>query len=309
MSHCLVTGAAGFIGSHVAEALLADGHTVVGLDCFTDYYPRPVKEQNLAGLRATPGFTFFETDLRADNLAPCLDGVDVVFHQAAMAGLLKSWTHFDAYMTCNIQATQRLLEASRAATVRHFIHASTSSVYGRNVAGDEDQPMQPVSPYGLTKLAAEHLVWNYRDAFSVPVTVLRYYSIYGPRQRPDMGIYLLIDAVLHGTPMTIFGDGEQTRGNTYVSDVVQANRRALAHGPTGAAFNIGGGSLVSWNQTVALVEKIVGKSLNRVPGPTRPGEQRHALADTTRARQSLDWQPQVDIETGLQAQVEWQRGR
>ena len=309
MSHCLVTGAAGFIGSHLAEALLADGHTVVGLDCFTDYYPRPLKEQNLAGLRATPGFTFAEADLRTDHLAPTFDGVDVVFHQAAMAGLLKSWTNFDAYMTCNIQATQRLLEAARAASVRHVVHASTSSVYGRDVSGDEDQPMCPASPYGLTKLAAEHLVWTYRDSFGVPVTVLRYFSIYGPRQRPDMGIYLLIDAVLHGTPMTIFGDGEQTRGNTYVSDVVQANRRALAHGPTGTAFNIGGGSLVSWNETIALVENIVGQPLQRVPGPMRPGEQRHALADTTRARQILDWQPQVDIETGLRAQVEWQRGR
>lgn len=306
MSRCLVTGAAGFIGSHLAEALVAEGHQVIGLDCFTNYYPRSVKEHNLAALRRAPRFTFVEADLRTASLAAYVEGVDVIFHQAAMAGLLKSWTEFDSYMTCNIQATQRLLEAARAAQVGHFIHASTSSVYGREASGDEERSLQPVSPYGLTKLAAEHLVTSYRDSFGVPSTILRYFSIYGPRQRPDMGIYLLIDAVLHDRPMTVFGDGEQTRGNTYVSDVVRASLLAMTCGPTGETFNIGGGSLVSWNQTIALVEDILGKSLNRVPGPTRPGEQRHALADTSKARRILGWEPLVDIETGLCAQVEWQ---
>ena len=307
MSLCLVTGAAGFIGSHLAEALVAQGHRVVGLDCFTDYYPRPLKERNLTALRQTPGFTFVEADLRTAELAPLMDGVETVFHQAAMAGLLKSWTSFDQYMTCNILATQRLLEASRQVGVRHFIHASTSSVYGREATGDETRPLQPASPYGLTKLAAEHLVWNYRDTFGVPVTVLRYFSVYGPRQRPDMGIHILIDAVLHGKPMTIFGDGTDTRGNTYIADAVDANLAALAHGPTGEAFNIGGGSVVSWNRVIELVEGLVGRQLERIPGPTRPGDQRATHADTSKARRVLGWEPAVDIETGLRAQVEWQR--
>lgn len=304
---CLVSGVAGFIGSHLAEALLAQGHTVVGLDCFTDYYSRPIKEANLVGLRQTPGFSFGAVDLRVDSLAPWLDGVDVVLHQAAMPGLLRSWTQFDDYMTCNIQATHRLLEAAHAAHVRHFIHASTSSVYGREASGAEDRPLNPASPYGLTKLAAEHLVWNYRDTFGVPVTVLRYFSVYGPRQRPDMGIYLTIDAILNDRPIKVFGDGEQTRGNTYVADAVAANLLALAHGPTGAALNIGGGSNISWNRTLQLLEQIIGKPAVRVPAPARPGEQRHALADIAKAKRVLGWEPQVDIETGLRAQVEWQR--
>ncbi len=305
---CLVTGAAGFIGSHLAEALLAEGHSVIGVDCFTDYYPRPIKEANLARLRETPSFTFYDADLRSANLAPMVDGVDVIFHEAAMAGLLRSWTEFESYMTCNLLATQRLLEASRGAGVGHFVHASTSSVYGREATGDETHPLNPVSPYGVTKLAAENLVRSYGETFGVPFTMLRYFSVYGPRQRPDMGIYILIDAVLNGKPMTIFGDGEQTRGNTYVSDAVGANLLAVAHGPTGEAFNIGGGSNISWNRTIALVEGIVGRPLQRVPGPPRPGGQRHALADTSKAHTVLGWQPTVDIETGLRAQVEWQRG-
>ncbi|MFN8474265.1 MAG: NAD-dependent epimerase/dehydratase family protein [Anaerolineae bacterium] len=306
--HCLVTGAAGFIGSHLAEALISQGHSVVGVDCFTDYYPRSVKEANLACLRETPSFTFAEADLRSADLAPLLDGVDAVFHQAAMAGLVRSWTEFDSYMTCNLLATQRLLEAAKGASVKHFVHASTSSVYGREATGDETHPLNPVSPYGVTKLAAENLVRSYGEAFSVPFTILRYFSVYGPRQRPDMGIHILIDAVLNGKPMTVFGDGEQTRGNTYISDAVAANLLALAHGPTGEAFNIGGGSNISWNRTIALVEQIVGRPLQRIPGPPRAGGQRHALADTSKAQRVLGWQPAVDIETGLRAQVEWQRG-
>lgn len=307
MSHCLVTGVAGFIGSHLAEMLLIQGHTVLGVDCFTDYYARSIKEQNLAGLRQTPGFSFVEADLRVADLAPLTDGVTVIFHQAAMAGLLKSWTHFESYMTCNILATQRLLDAARLAQVQHFIHASTSSVYGREATGDETRPLTPASPYGLTKLAAEQLVWNYQATFGVPATVLRYFSVYGPRQRPDMGIHILIASILHGKPMTVFGDGEQTRGNTFISDAVAANLRALAHGPTGEAFNIGGGSNISWNATIELVEGIIGRKLERIPGPARPGGQRHALADTSKAWRILGWQPSVDITTGLRAQVEWQR--
>ena len=187
MSRYLVTGAAGFIGSHLCEALLARGHAVAGLDAFIPYYPRPAKELNLAGLRAQPRFAFHEADLRTADLAPFLAGCDAVFHLAAMPGLMKSWTDFQLYETCNISGTQRLLEAARAARIGQFIHISTSSVYGKEATQGEEAPLQPFSPYGITKLAAEQLCRAYAANFGLPFTILRYFSVYGPRQRPDMG--------------------------------------------------------------------------------------------------------------------------
>lgn len=304
---CLVTGAAGFIGSHLCERLVSEGYQVVGIDAFIPYYPRAVKERNLRNLLAHPAFTFVEADLRTADLVPLLDGISVVHHEAAMAGLLRSWTEFDGYMTCNLLATQRLLAASVAAGVRHFVHASTSSVYGREASGDETTPLRPVSPYGVTKLAAENLVQAYGANFGLPYTILRYFSIYGPRQRPDMGYYIFIDALLHNRPITVFGDGEQTRGNTFVADCIEANLLAMAHGPTEDVFNIGGGSQVSANQVIHLLEQIIGRKAHIVHAPVRPGEQRHALADTRKARAVLGWQPKVDIEAGLRAQVAWQQ--
>jgi len=225
--HALVTGAAGFIGSHLCEALIAAGHEVVGVDAFIPYYPREVKEANLAWLRGQPQFVFHELDLRSDDLSAALEGVEVVFHIAAMGGLLLSWTNFDLYLTCNILATQRLLEATRGAgSVRQFVYASTSSIYGSNVTGPETTLQQPVSPYGITKLAGEQLVRTYDVQFGLPSTILRYFSVYGPRQRPDMGYHIFIDSILHGKPITIFGDGNQLRGNTYVADIVRATMLA-----------------------------------------------------------------------------------
>ncbi|MEO8285380.1 MAG: NAD-dependent epimerase/dehydratase family protein [Chloroflexota bacterium] len=305
----LVTGAAGFIGSHLSEALLAEGHSVVGLDAFIPYYPRSVKEANLAWLSEQPNFTFYELDLRSDDLSAALDGVDVVFHIAAMGGLLLSWTNFDLYMTCNIQATQRLLEASRLASgVKQFIYASTSSVYGSNVTGPETTMPQPVSPYGITKLAAEQLVRTYDLQFGLPSTTLRYFSVYGPRQRPDMGYYIFIDSILHSRPITIFGDGNQLRGNSYVADIARAT--VLAHNKfeRGAVYNIGGSEEISANQVITLLEEITGKQANVQYGPTRPGEQQRALADTRLAQQRLGFVPQVPLRDGLRAQVEWQAG-
>jgi nucleoside-diphosphate-sugar epimerase len=308
--HVLVTGAAGFIGSHLCDGLLAEGHEVVGLDAFIPYYPRAVKEQNLRTARAHPRFTFYESDLRTDPLDASLAGVEAIFHLAAMGGLLVSWRDFDSYMTCNIQATQRLLEAARrAGTVRQFIHASTSSIYGSNVTGPETTPPHPVSPYGITKLAAEQLVRTYHEQFGLPATILRYFSVYGPRQRPDMGYYIFIDQILHRQPITIWGDGNQLRGNTYVGDIVRATILAQQRFSPGTIYNIGGTEEISANQVIGLLETIIGQRAIVAHGPARPGEQVRALADTTLAREQLGFTPQMPLRDGLAAQVAWQRGR
>lgn len=308
--HCLVTGAAGFIGSHLCEALLAGGNTVNGLDAFIPYYPRAIKEGNLTALRESPGFTFHECDLRTDNLADILEGVDAIFHLAATPGLLLSWTDFDLYMTCNIQATHRLLEAARAAgTIRAFIQASTSSIYGGNVSGPEETKPAPISPYGITKLAAEHLVQTYCLQFGLPTSILRYFSVYGPRQRPDMGYHIFIDKMLHGLPITIFGDGDQLRGNTYIADIVRATVLAMTQFRAGSVYNVGGSEEISANQVIDLLEEIIGAQAVITHAPTRPGEQRRALADTQRIREHLGFVPQTPLRAGLAAQVAWQRGQ
>lgn len=305
---CLVTGAAGFIGSHLCEALIADGAEVVGIDAFIPYYPRAIKEGNLAQLREQPRFSFLELDLRSADLTAALDGVEVIFHVAAMPGLLASWLHFDLYMMCNLQATQRLLQAARASgKIRQFIHASTSSIYGSHVMGDEQTKPQPVSPYGITKLAAEHLVQIYGVQFGIPTCILRYFSVYGPRQRPDMGYYLFIDRILRAQPISVFGNGDQLRGNTYVSDIVRATQLAHQRFQPGTIYNIGGAEEVSVNQVLALLQEIIGKPAQVQFGPPRPGEQSRALADTTLAREQLGFVPTMPLAQGLEAQVAWQR--
>ncbi len=303
-----MTGAAGFIGSHLCEALIGEGYEVVGVDAFIPYYPRAVKEKNLEWLMEQSRFEFYEVDLRHGDLEPLMEGVEAVFHIAAMGGLLLSWTNFDLYMTCNIQATQRLLEAARrSGGVKQFIHASTSSIYGSDVTGPETSLPQPVSPYGITKLAAEHLVSTYGKQFGLPATLLRYFSVYGPRQRPDMGYYIFIDSILHDKPITIFGDGNQLRGNSYVSDIVRATMLAHTKFEPGSVYNIGGSEEISANQVIQILEEIIGKRSDIRYGPARPGEQRRALADTTLARERLGFVPQMPLREGLKAQVDWQR--
>lgn len=305
----LVTGAAGFIGSHLSEELLRQGHTVVGLDAFIPYYPRPIKEGNLASLRGQHGFKFVSADLRTDDLSEPLQDVEAVFHLAAMPGLARSWTEFDLYSSCNVLGTQRLLEAVRSVqTLRRFIYVSTSSVYGRYGTGDEALPTRPSSPYGVTKLAAEHLCRAHAEELGLPLVVLRYFSVYGPRQRPDMGYQRFIQAMLRGEPVTVFGDGQQSRGNTYVSDCVDATIRAL-DAPVGEIYNLGGGETASVWEILEKLERIIGCSAQVQRQAARAGDQRFTGADTTRIQRHLGWRPQVSLDEGLARQVAWQQAQ
>ncbi len=310
MSRCLVTGAAGFIGSHLSEALLAKGHDVVGMDAFIPYYPRPLKETNLRGLIEHPRFKFHELDLRTAELAPVLEGCDVVFNEAAMAGLMKSWSEFELYVSCNIIATKRLLEAARDAGTAQFIHVSTSSVYGKEAVGaPEDKPLTPFSPYGVTKVGAENLCRAFEANFGVPVTILRYFSVYGPRQRPDMAYNILVRALLDGRPFTMYGDGEQSRSNTFVADCVNATLLAFEKrdAALGEVFNVGGGEVVTLNKVVQILEELTGKKAMIERKPPRPGDQKHTAANIAKAQQVLGYKPATPVLEGLRAQVEWQR--
>jgi nucleoside-diphosphate-sugar epimerase len=304
---CLVTGAAGFIGSHLCEQLLGAGHTVVGVDAFIPYYPRAVKEQNLTAFRSDRLFDFHALDLRHDSLEEVLEGVEVVFHLAAMAGLAKSWTDFDLYQGCNLTATQRLLESVRQLPgLKRFLYASTSSVYGRFGSGDETLPTRPISPYGVTKLAGENLCRAYAEEWDLPVVTLRYFSVYGPRQRPDMGYHRFIRATLAGEPVTVYGDGRQVRGNTYISDCVEATVRAVEAEP-GETYNVGGGETANVWDILDKLEAITGRAAVVRREPARLGDQRYTFADTSKLQRHLGWQPQVGLDEGLARQVAWQR--
>ncbi|NUO51867.1 MAG: NAD-dependent epimerase/dehydratase family protein [Polyangiaceae bacterium] len=307
---CLVTGVAGFVGSTLAERLVSLGHDVLGVDCFTDYYARSNKEENLAALRAGPRFGFEQLDLATADLVPIVSGADAVFHQAAQAGVRASWGKtFETYTSCNVLATQRLLEAAKnAGTVERFVYASSSSVYGDTT----DLPMRetsrprPFSPYGVTKLAAEHLAELYRENFGVPTVSLRYFTVYGPRQRPDMGFHRFIARLLRGEPLPVYGDGEQTRDFTFIEDIVEANLQSLNEGASGV-YNIGGGSRVTLNDVLVLLAELTGQKMEIARGDKQAGDVRHTAADTTRAETELGYKPKVGLREGLARQVEWMK--
>ncbi len=304
----VVTGAAGFIGSHVSAALLDSGATVTGVDCFTDYYERPLKDANLATVKGRQGFSFVEGALQDLDLGKILTGATHVFHLAGQAGVRKSWGgDFDVYIRDNIQATQRLLESMARMPIQKYVYSSSSSVYGNDVPLPmrEDTYLQPLSPYGVTKLAAEHLGHLYHANHGVPTVSLRYFTVYGPRQRPDMAFQRFLTAARDGTSITVYGDGEQTRDFTFVADIVAANISAAAQGRPGSVYNIGGGSRVTLNHVLELIQKVTGRTVAIQREPEQKGDMRHTYADTSAARRDLDFNPRVSLENGLAQQYQW----
>lgn len=307
--NALVTGAAGFIGSHLTARLLEQGSTVVGVDCFTDYYPRSLKEANLSVVTGRSGFRFVEARIQDAELTSLLHGVTHVFHLAAQAGVRKSWgREFAIYTSNNVDATQILLEACIGLPIERFVYASSSSVYGDHVTLPmrEDAHLQPLSPYGVTKLAAEHLASLYWENHAVPAVSLRYFTVYGPRQRPDMGFHRFLRAALNDEAITVYGDGEQTRDFTFVADAVNATVAAATNGRAGGVYNIGGGSRVTVNHVMDLISRVSGRPLTIRRSPAQTGDMRHTYADTSRARQDLGFAPSVTLEEGLRRQYRWQ---
>jgi len=305
---CVVTGAAGFVGSHLSERLLADGREVIGIDCFTDYYARGIKEANLAVARANSRFTFIEGDLNDLDLPSILQPGDLIFHQAAQAGVRASWGQsFEAYTRHNVMATQRLLETCKQVMPARLVYASSSSVYGDTdkMPEHEDDHPRPVSPYGVTKLAAEHLCVLYWKSFGVPTVSLRYFTVFGPRQRPDMAFNRWCRAALADEELPLFGSGEQTRDFTYVDDIVDALVAAGEADCAGAVINLGGGNRASVNEVLDMLGQIHGAPLKIKRMETQKGDVRHTWADIERAKKLLNFAPQVKLADGLQAEYDW----
>lgn len=311
---CLVTGAAGFIGSTLCEKLLDLGHQVVGVDCFVPYYPREFKDRNLAKSRTSDRFTLIETDLcdlfdgPEGEGASLIQDVDVIYHQAAQAGVRASWgKDFQIYTHNNIMATQKMLEACKARPDIRVVYASSSSVYGETdrFPMRESDLTRPVSPYGVSKLAAENLMCLYQHNFGVQTVSLRYFTVYGPRQRPDMAFHRIIRSILTGETFRLFGSGEQTRDFTFVGDIVDANIAAGEKGKAGGIYNLGGGTRISMNDVIALMEEICGRKANVVREGVQLGDVTNTGADVSRAQEDFGFAPKVSLEEGLRREVEF----
>ena len=304
----LVTGVSGFIGSHLAERLLKEGYRVIGVDSFLDYYPRRIKEHNLKDLNGKKGFEFIEADILDLDLVKLLDGIDAVFHQAAVAGVRSSWGgKFDEYVRNNILGTQLLLEACKGTDLKKFVYASSSSVYGdsEELPIKESSPLRPVSPYGVTKLSGEQLAYLYFKGYGVPVVSLRYFTVYGPRQRPDMAFHKFLKAVITGGEIEVYGTGEQTRDFTFIGDAVNANLAALSSGVNGEAYNVGGASRIKLIECIRVIEEITGKKANlRFADPQR-GDASHTYADVSKAKKDFQYSPSVGIREGLTEHYNW----
>jgi nucleoside-diphosphate-sugar epimerase len=305
----LVTGCAGFIGSHLTESLLTDGHEVVGVDCFNDNYGRREKRTNLVQAMEWEEFDFVPLDLSRGDLHGLVEEADVVFHLAAEPGVRSSWgARFESYIRNNLTATQHLLDAALAAPEKRFVYASSSSVYGQaeTLPTPEDVQLAPFSPYGVTKLAAEQLIHAYHGNFGVQAVSLRFFSVYGPRQRPDMAFSRFCKAAIRDEPIVVFGDGNQTRDFTFVTDIVQACRSAAdAPAAVGGVYNIGGGSRVSVNDAIELLNEHSGRTLKVDYQAVERGDVRDTGADTTRAKRDLGFDPQTTFSDGLRAEFEY----
>jgi len=290
----VVTGAAGFIGSHLTEALLAAGHEVVAVDSFTDYYDVGVKEENAAA------FEVSRLDLAEDELA--LDGFDGVFHLAGQPGVRPSFSDFPVYVRRNVLATQMVYESAARSNVR-VVFASSSSVYGdaERYPTPEDTAPEPISPYGITKLACEHLA----HAYGLDAVLLRYFTVYGPRQRPDMACARIVDALARGAQFELYGDGQQSRSFTYVADVVAATIAAMERAPAGALYNVGGGTEATMRDAIAALEDLAGRTLDLSVRPAAAGDVRRTAADTQRIERDLGWRATTELGDGLRAQWEW----
>jgi UDP-glucose 4-epimerase len=310
MTKIIVTGAAGFIGSHLVNILLQQGEEVIGIDEFNDYYDPLLKRKNIATFAKSPNFTLVEGDIKFLDLPKLFRDVEVIYHQAAQAGVRSSWGEgFRAYTERNINATQVLLEAAKdAPNLKRLVFASSSSVYGdaETLPTDEEISPKPVSPYGITKLAAERLCGLYHKNFGVPFVSLRYFTVYGPRQRPDMAFHKFFKAVLRDEAIPVYGDGEQTRDFTFVSDIVAANlAAATAPEAVGEIFNVGGGSRVVLTEVLDTMEEIVGKPIRRNYIEKAMGDARHTAANVSKVQKILGYCPQVSLREGLQQEWEW----
>jgi UDP-glucuronate 4-epimerase len=303
----LVTGCAGFVGSHLAETVLRRGDEVLGVDAFTDYYEREVKESNLSTLRGADGFELIEADLAEAPLEPLLDGMDGVFHLAAQPGVRGSWgATFAIYARDNLVATQRLFEIAARAEKR-VVFASSSSVYGNAEAypTTEDMPPQPISPYGVTKLTCEHLARVYGESFGLHVIALRYFTVYGPRQRPDMAFTRIARALATGETFTVLGSGEQSRDFTYVDDAVAATLLSMERGRPGAVYNVGGGTEATLNEILELGQQLAGRHLDVAREPAAAGDVTRTAADTSSIRADTGWEPGVPLEEGFRRHLAW----
>jgi nucleoside-diphosphate-sugar epimerase len=309
---CLITGVAGFIGSSLADKLLADGHEVIGVDCFVDYYPKEIKLRNLESARSSNKFKFIEKNILDDSLIKDIEGVEYIYHQAAQAGVRASWGKtFHSYSDNNIMGTQKLLEVANSEqlkrTLKKIVFASSSSVYGdaESLPTVETMRPQPVSPYGVTKLASENLMVLYSKVFKVPTASLRYFTVYGPRQRPDMAFNRFVKAAIKGDEISVYGDGEQSRDFTFISDIVSANISAATATNKELVFNIGGGSRVTVNQVLEKIENLVGKKIKVKYLESQAGDARHTAADTSLAHKELEYSPKVSLDQGLAEEVKW----